>query len=71
MSKSNWAVGEAYKMNTAHDPRKRNIHDPDNKYVWADEKTLLCNCITIAGAALGALGFITGIYCLVFLGMLL
>jgi len=71
MSKANWAVGEAYKMNTAHDPRKRNIHDPDNKYVWADEKTLLCNCITLVGGALGALGFITGIYCLVFLGMLL
>jgi hypothetical protein len=37
MNKSNWAVGEAYKLNTAHDPRKRNIHDPENQYVWADE----------------------------------
>jgi hypothetical protein len=36
MKKSNWAVGEAYKMNTTHDPRKRNIHDPDHQYVWAD-----------------------------------
>ena len=74
MSKANWAVGEAYKMNTAHDPRKRNIHDPDNKYVWVDaaaSKKLLSNSITLVGGALGALGFITGIYCLVFLGMLL
>jgi hypothetical protein len=36
-------------MNTAHDPRKRNIHDPENQYVWADEldsKKLLWNSIT-------------------------
>ena len=65
----NHAVGECYKPHS-----KLNVHDPDNKYVWADElasKKLLSNSITIAGAALGALGFITGIYCLVFLGMLL
>ena len=62
----NHAVGECYKPHS-----KLNIHDPDNKYVWADEKTLLCNCITLVGGALGALGFLTGIYCLVFLGMLL
>ena len=76
MRKSNWAVGEAYKMNTAHDPRKRNIHDPENAYKWVDSnklasKKLLWNSITVVGAALGALGFIVGIYCLVFLGMLL
>ena len=74
MNKSNWAVGEAYKLNTAHDPRKRNIHDPENQYVWADEldsKKLLWNSITVIGAALGVLGLFTGIYCLVFLGMLL
>ena len=76
MRKSNWAVGEAYKMNTAHDPRKRNIHDPENVYKWVDSnklasKKLLWNSITVVGAALGALGFIVGIYCLVFLGMLL
>ena len=76
MSKSNWAVGEAYKMNTAHDPRKRNIHDPENAYKWVDSnklasKKLLWNSITVVGAALGALGFIVGIYSLVFLGMLL
>jgi hypothetical protein len=64
----NHAVGECYK------PAALNIHDPDNKYVWADEvdrKKLLYNCITAGGAALGALGFLVGIYCLVFLGMLL
>lgn len=68
MSKSNWTVGEAYKMNTAHDPRKRNIHDPDNQYVWADEGE---GWLIWAGRALFTVGFITGIYCLVFLGMLL
>jgi hypothetical protein len=62
----NHAVGECYKPHS-----KLNIHDPDNKYVWAEEKTLLWNSITVVGGALGALGFITGIYCLVFLGMLL
>jgi hypothetical protein len=68
MNKSNWTVGEAYKMNTAHDPRKRNIHDPENKYAWKEEE--LPAWVWMA-RALGALGFITGIYCLVFLGMLL
>jgi hypothetical protein len=66
---SNHAVGECYKPHS-----KLNIHDPDNKYVWADvvaRKKLLSNSITLVGGALGALGFITGIYCLVFLGMLL
>jgi hypothetical protein len=70
MNKSNWAVGEAYKMNTNHDPRKRNIHDPENQYVWADEGiegvVYLDNASTRR-----TVGFITGIYCLVFLGMLL
>ena len=68
MNKSNWAVGEAYKMNTTHDPRKRNIHDPENQYVWADEGE---GWFIWTMRALGVVGFITGIYCLVFLGMLL
>lgn len=81
MKKSNWAVGEAYKVTGQYKAgefvdlhRHLNIHDPENQYVWADEldsKKLLWNSITVIGAALGALGFITGIYCLVFLGMLL
>ena len=65
----NHAVGECYKPNS-----KLNIHDPENQYVWADEldsKKLLWNSITVIGAALGVLGLFTGIYCLVFLGMLL
>ena len=70
MKKSNWAVGEAYKMNTAHDPRKRNIHDPDNQYVWADEVAEVPAWVWVM-RALGAFGFMVGIYCLVFLGMLL
>jgi len=70
MKKSNWAVGEAYKMNTAHDPRKRNIHDPDNQYVWADADAEVPAWVWVM-RALGAFGFMVGIYCLVFLGMLL
>ena len=62
-TKSNHAVGECYKPHA-----KLNIHDPDNKYVWADEGE---GWFIWTMRALGALGFITGIYCLVFLGMLL
>ena len=74
----NWAVGEAYKASGQYKAgefidlrRDLNIHDPENQYVWADasaSKKLLWNSIT---AVLGGLGFIVGIYCLVFLGMLL
>jgi hypothetical protein len=59
----NHAVGECYKPHA-----NLNLHDPENKYVWADEG--LPAWVWMA-RALGALGFITGIYCLVFLGMLL
>lgn len=71
MSKSNWAVGECYRTNANQDPRKRNIHDPDNQYVWADEvrDELLYSYITWAGRALFGVGFLTGIYMLVFLGL--
>lgn len=67
MNKSNWAVGEAYKMNTAHDPRKRNIHDPENQYVWADEGE---GWFIWTMRALGALGFFVGIYMLTLLTFL-
>jgi|VirMetMinimDraft_7_1064189.scaffolds.fasta_scaffold98847_3 hypothetical protein len=58
----NHAVGEVYK------PAALNTHDPDNKYVWADE-----NLPWWAWPLrlLGGLAFIAGIYSLVFLGMLL
>jgi hypothetical protein len=59
----NHAVGECYKPHA-----NLNLHDPENKYVWADEG--LPAWVWMA-RGLGALGFITGIYCLVFLGMLL
>ena len=59
----NHAVGECYKPHA-----NLNLHDPENKYVWADEGL---PAWVWAARALGALGFITGIYCLVFLGMLL
>jgi len=59
----NHAVGEVYKPHT-----NLNLHDPENKYVWKEEGE---GWFIWTMRALGALGFITGIYCLVFLGMLL
>jgi hypothetical protein len=69
MKKSNWAVGEAYKMNTAHDPRKRNIHDPDNQYVWADADAEVPAWVWVM-RALGVVGFFVGIYMLTLLAFL-
>jgi hypothetical protein len=60
-TRPNHAVGEVYK------PAALNTHDPHEMYAW--EKTV--PAWVWALRALGALGFITGIYCLVFLGMLL
>ena len=51
-------------------PRDLNIHDPDNQYVWADEVAEAPAWVWVM-RALGAFGFMVGIYCLVFLGMLL
>ena len=51
-------------------PRDLNIHDPDNQYVWADEVAEAPVWVWVM-RALGAFGFMVGIYCLVFLGMLL
>jgi len=45
-----------------------NIHDPNNKYRWKDEGG---GRLIWTMRALGVLGLFTGIYCLVFLGMLL
>ena len=60
MKRSNHAVGECYKT--------LNTHDPHSQYQWADE-----NLPWWAWPLrlLGGLAFIAGIYCLVFLGMLL
>jgi len=69
MKKSNWAVGETYKMNTAHDPRKRNIHDPDNQYVWADADAEVPAWVWVM-RALGVVGFFVGIYMLTLLAFL-
>ena len=69
MKKSNWAVGEAYKMNTAHDPRKRNIHDPDHQYVWADADAEVPAWVWVM-RALGVVGFFVGIYMLTLLAFL-
>ena len=61
----NHAVGECYKPHSM-----LNIHDPDNQYVWADEAAPVPALVWV-GRALFTVGFLTGIYCLVFLGMLL
>ena len=45
-----------------------NIHDPNNKYRWKEEGD---GWFIWTMRALGGLGFIVGIYSLVFLGMLL
>lgn len=65
----NHAVGEVYKAGEFVDlHRHLNIHDPENQYVWVNEGE---GWVIWAGRALGVLGLFTGIYCLVFLGMLL
>ena len=51
-------------------PRDLNIHDPDHQYVWADEVAEVPAWVLVM-RALGAFGFMVGIYCLVFLGLLL
>ena len=68
---SNHAVGEVYKAGEFIDLRRDlNIHDRDNQYVWADEGAEAPAWVWVM-RALGALGFMVGIYCLVFLGLLL
>jgi hypothetical protein len=47
-----------------------NIHDPEGKYRWANERAS-SGWLIWTMRALGVLGLFTGIYCLVFLGMLL
>lgn len=59
MKKSNWAVGEAYTMNTARDPRKRNIHDPHNQYVWADAEPAWFKVLQVLGVIAGAVSMFT------------
>lgn len=68
-TKPNHAVGEVYKAGKFIDLRRDlNIHDPENQYRWQDENG---GWFIWTMRALGALGFIVGIYSLVFLGMLL
>jgi hypothetical protein len=59
MKKSRHAVGECYKTLNTHDPARIHAWEkPVPVWVWALR-------------ALGVLGLFTGIYCLVFLGLLL
>ena len=59
--KPNHAVGEVYKPN---------IHDPHEMYRWQDEESKAPAWVW-AMRVLGTVGFVVGIYSLVFLGMLL
>ena len=63
--KPNHAVGECYKPHS-----KLNIHDPENRYRWADEAEPV-PALVWAGRALAGFGFLVSIYTLVFVGMLL
>ena len=56
-----WRTDSIYK------PSDLNIHDPHEMYKWEEPVSGWVR----AGRVLGALGFVVGIYCLVFLGMLL
>ena len=56
-----------WRTDSIYSPKDLNIHDPHEMYAW--EKTVPAWVWALRG--LGALGFLTGIYCLVFLGMLL
>ena len=77
MKKSNHAVGEAYKASGQYKAgefidlhRDLNTHDPYNQYRWQDEEANAPAWVW-AMRLLGTLGFFVGIYCLVFLGVLL
>ena len=58
----NHAVGEVYKPHT-----KLNLHDPENRYAWKEEKL---PAWVWAMRGLGALGFFVGIYMLTLLTFL-
>lgn len=75
MKKSTWAVGEAYKASGQYKAgefidlhRDLNIHDPEGKYRWQDEEANAPAWVW-AMRALGALGFLVGIYGFVLLGL--
>lgn len=56
-----------WRTDSIYSPKDLNIHDPHDMYVWEERVPVW---VWVA-RALGALGFIVGIYSLVFLGMLL
>jgi len=58
---------DKWRTDTIYFPHDLNTHDPDNLHAWEKPVPVWVWALR----ALGALGFITGIYCLVFLGMLL
>ena len=66
------STGERHERRNAKDgfPRDLNIHDPDNKYRWQEEEAQAPAWVW-AMRGLGVVGFVVGIYCLVFLGLLL
>ena len=56
-----------WRTDTIYKPSDLNTHDPHGMYAWEKPVPVWVWALR----ALGALGFITGIYCLVFLGLLL
>lgn len=67
MKKQNIERMTKWRTDSIYSPKDLNIHDPDNLHAWEEP----VSGWVWAGRALFCLGFFVGIYCLVFLGMLL
>ena len=59
-----------WRTDCIYSPKDLNIHDPHEMYRWQDEEANAPAGVW-AMRLLGTLGFFVGIYCLVFLGVLL
>ena len=63
MKKSNHAVGECYKAGEFIDlHRDLNTHDPDNKYVWANNKPWWLTPLQVLGFVATGIGLTLCIY---------
>ena len=67
MKKQNIERMTKWRTDSIYSPKDLNIHDPDNLHAWEEP----VSAWVWLGRALFGVGFLTGIYCLVFLGMLL
>ena len=68
MKEANTKRMTKWRTDSIYSPKDLNLHDPHNQYRWQDEGE---GWFIWTMRALGVFGFLTGIYCLVFLGMLL